>query len=85
MQRNEKGIERVEEKEKEQVGGMGMKFDLDSPAAAEKGKVRFCVQKESLRLIIKEGRRNIAETAFSIKRMITAQTVLFTNFIHIQR
>ena len=28
-------------RKKKQVGGMGMKFDLDSPAAAEKGKVRF--------------------------------------------
>ena len=63
-QRNEKGIERVEEKEKEQVGGMGMKFDLDSPATSEKGKVRFYVQKESVCLIIKEGRRNIAEKRF---------------------
>ena len=67
MQRNEKGIERVEEKEKEQVCGMAMKFDLDSPATAEKGKVRFYVQKESL-LIIKEGRRSMASKAFSIKK-----------------
>ena len=64
---------------------MGMKFDLDSPATAEKGKVRFYVQKESL-LIIKEGRRSIASKAFSVKkRMITTQTVLFTNFIHSQQ
>ena len=41
-----------------------MKFDLDSPATSEKGKVRFYVQKESVCLIIKEGRRNIAEKRF---------------------